>query len=213
MGNTASPEAIGHWAGISPGTVVNCTNCVMVALLSLHNKLVHLLTAEKKESTKAWVAGQMCPEWSNGHLMVNGTKFLLFQWPGLYGDAWFDKNQSYLLDCQVCTYFYQHCCNLTFYKLVTLPNSLVIIDYALGHTSSIHDSLAFQSTRIFKEHNQILTPSKWIWADSAYPAKMWCIAPFQKPVGSKLLLDQRTYNYHVLQVSPHAIFLFYLVVS
>jgi len=211
--NTASPEAIGHWAGVSLGTVVNCTNRVMVALLSLHDELVHLPTAEEKESAKVWVAGQVCPKWSDGHLMVDGTKISLFQQPGLHGNAWFDKNRSYLLDCQVCTYFYQHCRNLTFYKLVTLPDSLIIVDYALGHTGSVHDSLAFRSTRIFKEHGQILTPGKWIWADSAYPAKIWCIAPFRKPVGGKLSPDQRTYNYHVSRVSPHAIFLFYLVVS
>jgi len=52
-GNAASPEAIGHWAGVSPGTVVNCTNRVMVALLSLHHECVHFPTAEEKERAKA----------------------------------------------------------------------------------------------------------------------------------------------------------------
>jgi len=28
-------------------------------------------------------------------------------------------------------------------QLVTLPNSLVIVDYAVSHTGSIHDALAF----------------------------------------------------------------------
>jgi hypothetical protein len=71
-GNTASPEAIGHWAGISPGTVVNCTNCIMMALLALHDEYVHFLTAEEKESAKAWVeekvlyalSGEMGISWS-----------------------------------------------------------------------------------------------------------------------------------------------------
>ena len=49
-GNAASPKVIGHWAGVSPGMVVNCTNCVMVALLSLHNECVHLSMAEEWES-------------------------------------------------------------------------------------------------------------------------------------------------------------------
>src|SRR6266581_9023374 len=49
-GNAASPEAIGHWAGVSPGTVANSTNRVMVALLSLHDDCVHFPMAEKKES-------------------------------------------------------------------------------------------------------------------------------------------------------------------
>jgi len=72
-----------------------------MALLSLHDKCVHLPTAEEKQSAKAWVAEQVCPEWSDGCLMVDGTKFLLFQRPGLHGDAWFDKNRNYSLDCQV----------------------------------------------------------------------------------------------------------------
>jgi hypothetical protein len=100
-GNAASPEAIGHWAGVSPGTVVNCTNRVMLALLSLHDEAIHLPTLEEKESAKSWVADQVCPEWRNGHLMVDGTKFPLFQRPGLHGDTWFDKNKDYSLDCQV----------------------------------------------------------------------------------------------------------------
>jgi hypothetical protein len=101
--NAASPEAIGHWAGVSPGTIANCTNRVMLTLLSLHDEVVHLPTLEEKESAKAWVAEQVCPEWHNGHLMVDGTKFPLFQRPGLHGDTWFDKNKDYSLDCQVST--------------------------------------------------------------------------------------------------------------
>jgi hypothetical protein len=114
-GNAASPEAIGHWAGVSPGTVVNCTNRVMVALLSLHDETVRLPTAEEKESAKAWVAEQVCPEWSDGHLMVDGTKFSLFQRPGLHGDAWFDKNRTYSLDCQVRVSLFFRYHHLTLY--------------------------------------------------------------------------------------------------
>jgi hypothetical protein len=67
-------------------------------MLSLHDEVVHLPTLEEKESAKAWVTAQVCPEWSNGHLMVDGTKFSLFQRPGLHGDMWFDKNKNYSLD-------------------------------------------------------------------------------------------------------------------
>src|SRR6267142_1285051 len=99
-GNAASPKAIGHWAGVSPGTVVNSTNHVMVALLTLHDELIHLPTSEEKESAKEWVAGKVCTGWRDGYLVVDGTKFALFQQPG---NAWFDKNCNYSLDCQVCT--------------------------------------------------------------------------------------------------------------
>ena len=102
-GNAASPEAIGHWAGVCPGTVVNSTNRVMVALLTLHDELIHLPTPEEKKGAKEWVAEKVCPEWMDGYFVVDGTKFVLFQRPGLHGDAWFDKNRNYSLDCQVCS--------------------------------------------------------------------------------------------------------------
>jgi hypothetical protein len=101
-GNGGSPENIGLWAGVSPGLVNNATNCVIVALLSLHDEAVHLPTQEEKETAKEWVSSQACPEWRDGHLLVDGTKFAMFQRPGLHGDAWFDKNKDYSLDCQVC---------------------------------------------------------------------------------------------------------------
>lgn len=34
-------------------------------------------------------------------MMADGTKFPLFERPGLHGDAWFDKNKDYSLDGQV----------------------------------------------------------------------------------------------------------------
>jgi hypothetical protein len=207
-GNAASPEAIGHWAGVSPGTVVNCTNRVMVALLSLHDEYVRFPTAEEKERAKAWVEEKACPEWRDGYLMVDGTKIPLFQRPGLHGDAWFDKNRSYSLDCQVCFYAFVCCCHLTCQQLVTLPNSLLIVDYGLGHTGSVHDSMAFRNTLVYEEHERILAPGEWIWADSAYPAETWCVSPFRMPAGGELSRDQRTYNYHVSKVSPQSIFLF-----
>ena len=209
-GNAASPEAIGHWAGVSPGTVANSTNRVMVALLSLHDDCVRFPTAEEKESAKAWVGAQVCPEWRDGYLMVDGTKLPLFQRPGLHGDAWFDKNRSYSMDCQVRFYPFPCYCNLTCHQLVTLPDSLLIVDYGLGHTGSVHDSMAFRTTRIFRQHEQILAPGEWIWSDSAYPAETWCVAPFRKPAGGELSPDQRTYNFHVSRVSPHPVFSYFL---
>lgn len=102
-GNSASPEDIGQWAGVSPGSVNNATNRVIIALLSLHDEAVHLPNTEEKETAKDWVGAQACPEWRDGYLLVDGTKLAVFQRPGLHGDAWFDKNKDYSLDCQVCT--------------------------------------------------------------------------------------------------------------
>ena len=43
----------------------------------------------------------MCPEWHGGFLLVDGSKFPFYQWPGLHGDVWFDKDGMYSIDCQV----------------------------------------------------------------------------------------------------------------
>jgi hypothetical protein len=70
----------------------------------------------------------------------------------------------------------------------------------VGHTGSVHDSWSFRSTRIFKDHEHVLAPDEWIWADSAYPSETWCVSPYKKPIGGELTPDQRTYNYHVSRV-------------
>lgn len=100
-GNAASPEDTAQWAGISVGGVEKCTDRVVVALLSLHDEAVHFPNPDDKERAKAFVEGHSCAEWRDGFLLVDGTKFPLFQRPGLHGDAWFDKDGAYSIDCQV----------------------------------------------------------------------------------------------------------------
>src|SRR5882757_6160284 len=85
-------------------------------------------------------------------------------------------------------------------QIVSLPHSLIIADYSLGHTGSVHDAWAFRSTRTFKNHDQIFAPGEWMWADSAYPPETWSVSPFKKPVNGQLSADQRTYNYWVSKV-------------
>jgi len=65
-GNAASPEDLAQWAGGSAGWIEKCTNHVMVAVLALHDKGIHLPTADEKEDAKAWVEGKTCPEWRDG---------------------------------------------------------------------------------------------------------------------------------------------------
>jgi hypothetical protein len=105
-GNAASPEDAAQWAGISVGAVEKCTDRVIVALLSLHDDAVHFPDADHREQAKTFVEEHTCAEWRNGFLLVDGTKFPLFQRPGLHGDAWFDKDGEYSIDCQVRNTFY-----------------------------------------------------------------------------------------------------------
>lgn len=101
-GNSVAPEVTAEWAGVSIGSVVNFTNRCLIAVLSLHDEFVQFPDDVEKEKAKAYTATHTCPEWRNGWVLVDGTKFKLFQKPGMHGEAFFDKNRAYSLDCQVC---------------------------------------------------------------------------------------------------------------
>jgi hypothetical protein len=105
-GNGLTIDDIGDWAGVSSGTVHNCCNRVMIAVLQLHDFAMDWDTnkeecAEEKENAKKWVASRSCPEWRNGYLTGDGTCVPLFQKPSEYGEAYFDKKKNYSLNCQV----------------------------------------------------------------------------------------------------------------
>ena len=100
-GNASSPEYVAQWAGVCVGTVINATYRCLVAFLALHDEAVMMPPEEEKERAKEYVEGLTCPEWQNGFLLADGTKFILFQKPGLHGEVWFDKNKNYSIDCQV----------------------------------------------------------------------------------------------------------------
>jgi len=85
-------------------------------------------------------------------------------------------------------------------QLVTMPHNLMIVDYSVGHTGSVHDSWAFRSTRTYKEHDSIFGPNEWMWADSAYPSETWSVSPFKKPARGELSPDQKTFNYYLSKV-------------
>ena len=86
-------------------------------------------------------------------------------------------------------------------QIISLPHNLLIVDYSLGHTGSVHDAWAFRSTRTFKNHDRVFAPGEWMWADSAYTPEAWSVAPFRKPVNGQLTSDQKTFNYWVSKVS------------
>ena len=100
-GNASSPEDTAQWAGVSVGGVEKCTDRVIVALLLCHDEAVHFPTVAEKENSKSYVSNAVCPEWSGGFLLADGSKFPFYQRPGLHGDAWFDKDGMYSIDCQV----------------------------------------------------------------------------------------------------------------
>ena len=100
-GNEASVEAVAQWAGVSAGTVVNCTHRVMIAFLVLHDSAICWPSEDEKEESKKWVEMVSCYEWWDGYCMVDGTPVVLFQKPGYHGEAYFDRKSNYSLNLQV----------------------------------------------------------------------------------------------------------------
>jgi hypothetical protein len=100
-GNAATVEAIAQWAGVSAGTVVNCTRRVMIVFLALHDSAVRWPSEDEKERLKQWVEVASCYAWRGGYCMVYGTLIALFQKLGYHGEAYFDRKSNYSLNLQV----------------------------------------------------------------------------------------------------------------
>jgi hypothetical protein len=105
-GNSSSPEDTAQWSGISVGAVEKSTDRVVIALLSHHDEAIHFPDAVEKEQSKSYVEDVVCSEWRDGFLLADGSKFPFYQRPGLHGDAWFDKDGAYSIDCQVHLVYY-----------------------------------------------------------------------------------------------------------
>lgn len=103
-GNAATTEDIGEWAGVSSGTVDNATKRVVIALLALHDRYVRMPTDAETTCSKEFCSDKTrCPRWADGFLSVDGTTIPIFQKPGHYGEAYFDKSSRYSLNVQVST--------------------------------------------------------------------------------------------------------------
>jgi hypothetical protein len=90
---------------------------------------IHFPEADEKEDAKDYVEEHTCPEWRNGFLLVDGTKFSFFQRPGLHGDTWFNKDGEYSIDCHVCheiSFVYQRIYSFTHIYSFSLSRCLTI---------------------------------------------------------------------------------------
>ena len=107
-GNAISPEDVAQWAGVSVGSVINCTHRVMIALLSLHNEYIGVppLESEEMELLRKFVEERTCPGWWNGVFAADGSAIPLFQKPGYFGKTFYDRKSTYSMNFQVRTMDY-----------------------------------------------------------------------------------------------------------
>lgn len=102
-GNAASAEDVSQWAGVSVGSVVNCTDRTMIAILDQHDDFVSVPTAHSldAELARRFVEAKSCEAWRGGIFAADGTSINLFQKPALYGETYYDRKSRYSLNCQV----------------------------------------------------------------------------------------------------------------
>jgi hypothetical protein len=107
-GNAISPEDVGQWAGVSVGSVINCTNRVMIALLDQHDTFISFPTADSEDAELArkYSESKTCPEWRNGILAMDGTAVDLYTKPGFFGETFYDRKSRYSISCQVSFFFF-----------------------------------------------------------------------------------------------------------
>jgi hypothetical protein len=108
-GNAITLQDAAQWAGVSVGSVVNCTNRVMVALLDQHDLFMGFPphNSQDFERARRYTAEvTTCPEWQNGVLAVDGTTIDLYATPGFYHQVFYDRKSKYSLGCQVSMFFF-----------------------------------------------------------------------------------------------------------
>ncbi|KIK81385.1 hypothetical protein PAXRUDRAFT_156221 [Paxillus rubicundulus Ve08.2h10] len=105
-GNAISPEYVTQWAGVGTGSMYNCTNCVMVAILDQHDTFIQFTGLDSEDVACAWVYTQnhSCPEWHNGIFAADGSAFPIFAKPTMHGETFFDHKSNYSLNCQAIIY-------------------------------------------------------------------------------------------------------------
>ena len=102
-GNAISTEDVAQWAGISTGSVINCTNQVMFALLVQHDEFVFVPSAQSEDAelARTFVEARSCSAWKQGIFAADGSTFNLFKKLSLYGETFYDRKSRYSLNCQV----------------------------------------------------------------------------------------------------------------
>ena len=106
-GNGASIKDVSRVAGSSEGDVENATNRCFEAIESLHDIFIRPLTREEKEVEKRWMDEHLGFRglWREGWVMYDGTIVVIYQRPGMDGNAYYTRKGNYGLNAQVNTPF------------------------------------------------------------------------------------------------------------
>ena len=102
-GNACTPDDVAQWAGVSVGTVNNCTHRVMAALLDQHDRFIYIPDVHSEDMRKARVFAESrsCHAWRNGVFAADGSAINLHERPGMFSDGFYDRKSNFSLNCQV----------------------------------------------------------------------------------------------------------------
>ena len=91
-GNACTPDDVAQWAGVSIGTVNNCTHRVMAALLDQHDQFIYIpdVHSEDMRKARAFAESRSCHAWRNGIFAADGSAINLHERPGMFSDGFYD---------------------------------------------------------------------------------------------------------------------------
>ncbi|KAG2064094.1 hypothetical protein BDR04DRAFT_1182220 [Suillus decipiens] len=148
-GNAITLEDVAQWACVCVGSMVNCTNCVMIAFVCFLAD-----NSEDADLACKFAESCTCPEWKSGFLVIDGSTMDLFTKASYYGETFFDRKPKYSLG----------------YQAVILPHNLFIMDYALGHPRN-HADLLPDGHWVWADSEYSLEP--WCIAPFKKPCNGW----------------------------------------
>lgn len=101
-GNAAMIVHVAEWAGISEGSVINCTRRVSLALLSFHDFAMAWPDDDMRERAKVFVEQKVGHhEWRGGCFSCDGSPGHFHEKPALHGETWYGKSCRYSTNMQV----------------------------------------------------------------------------------------------------------------
>jgi DDE superfamily endonuclease len=172
-GNSASVQDIAWTTGCSEGFVESYTDHCFDAIESLQEIFICRLTPEEKEWEKQWIDQKLGLKsaWRDGWLMYDGTIVVLYQCPGLNGDAHYTHKANYGLNVQVCSTTWFSNFTFIFYS----P------DRKCSLNPSCHDACAFEGTAAHRFPDWLFEGNEFAWADLAYPCTAQMIPVHKEP--------------------------------
>ncbi|GJJ77634.1 nuclease HARBI1 [Entomortierella parvispora] len=174
-GNRVSENMLASDFGISPGSVVLCTNRVMTALVSLVPDWIRWPNSQEREKHSRLMRREGFPGCVG---FIDGTTIPLSQKPAQEGTAYFDRKQRYSVNAQIV-------CNM----------DREIIAVHVGCPGSSSDSKVFSRMDQYKLPEDHFSPGQFLISDSAYGATTFCVPAYKSPEADHP--DNTAFNYYL----------------